>query len=87
MIDYIGMGRMFLCICVLYAGAVAEAGAAVAPSPKVIACLNACEQVQTACMRAPLQMPPEQRTIKELNIIRACNQADVRCDHQCRIKR
>jgi hypothetical protein len=87
MLDWIRVTRKLLCVCVLYAGAVAAAAAASAPSPKVIACLNACEQVQIACMRGPLQMPPEQRTIKELNIIRACNETDVRCDHKCRSKR
>jgi hypothetical protein len=87
MIVWSRVTRKPLCVCVLYAGTVAAAAAASAPSPKVIACLNACEQVQTACMREPLQMPPAQRTIKELNIIRACNETDVRCDHKCRSKR
>jgi hypothetical protein len=87
MIDWIRVTPKLLCVCVLYAGAVAAAAAAPTPSPKVIACLNACEQVQTACLREPLQMPREQRTIKELNIIRACNETDVRCDHKCRTKR
>ena len=78
--------RAFQCGFLIYMMAVAEAGAAAAPAPKVIACLNACEQVQVACMQQPLQMPPEKRTIKELNIIRACNEADVTCDHHCRSK-
>jgi len=80
------MVRRLQCACVIYLGVLVEVSAAAAPTPKVIACLNACEQVQIECMRQPLQMPPEQRTIKELNAIRACNQTDVRCDHRCRVK-
>ena len=78
------MARMFQCACIIYMGAVVEAGAA--PTAKVIACLNACEQVQHACAQPTLQMPPERRTIKDLNVLRACNQADGRCDRRCRAK-
>jgi hypothetical protein len=80
------MAQTFQCACVIYMGALAQASAAAPPTPKVIACLNACEQVQTACMQQPLQVPPAQRTIKDHNVIRACNEADVKCDHRCRAK-
>jgi hypothetical protein len=78
------LARMFQCACIVYLGVVVEAGAAA--TPKVIACLNACEQAQLACAQPTLQMSPEQRTIKDLNIIRACNAADLKCDHRCRVK-
>jgi hypothetical protein len=52
----------------------------------VIACLNGCEQVQMACMQPSLQIPAERRTIKDLNVIRACNQADGKCDRHCRAR-
>ena len=78
------MVRMFQCVCMIYLGAVAQAGAA--PTPKVVACLNACAQVQLACAQPTLQMSPEQRTIKDLNLVRACNAADLKCDHRCRVK-
>jgi hypothetical protein len=74
---------VFHCACLIYLGAAGEAAAAAA-SPKLIACLNACEQVQTACLQPPLQIPREQRTIKELNVMRACNVTDVKCDRRCR---
>jgi hypothetical protein len=76
------MARMLQCACVIFVGVVGEAGAA--DTPKIIACLNACEQVQIACAQPTLQMPPEQRTIKDFNIVRACNAADLKCDHRCR---
>jgi hypothetical protein len=79
------MVRMFQCVCIIYLGAVVAAGAA--PTPKVVACLNACEQVQLACAQPTLQMSPEQRTIKDLNVVRACNASDLKCDHRCRVKR
>jgi hypothetical protein len=78
------MVRIFQCACVVYMGLAVEAGAA--PTAKVVACLNACEQVQMACAQPTLQMSPEQRTIKDLNIVRACNAADLKCDRRCRIK-
>jgi hypothetical protein len=78
------MARMFQCACVIYMGVAEEAGGAA--TPKLIACLNACEQVQLACAQPTLQLPPEQRTIKDLNIIRACNAADLKCDQRCRVK-
>jgi hypothetical protein len=78
------MARMLQCACMIYMGVVVEAGAA--PTPKVLACLNACEQVQLACAQPTLQMSPEQRTIKDLNVIRACNAADLKCDRRCRVK-
>jgi hypothetical protein len=78
------MARMFQCVCILYMGATVEAGAAA--TPKVIACLNACASVQLACAQPTLQMAAEQRTIKDLNIVRACNAADLKCDRRCRVK-
>ena len=78
------MARMFQCACIIYTGLVVDANAAA--TPKVIACLNACEQVQLACAQPTLQMAPEKRTIKDLNIIRACNAADLKCDQRCRVK-
>jgi hypothetical protein len=76
--------RIFQGTCIVYMGLVADAGAA--PTPKVIACLNACANVQLACAQPTLQMPAEQRTIKDLNIVRACNAADLKCDRRCRAK-
>jgi hypothetical protein len=70
--------------CIMCVGLVAEAGAAA--TPKVIACLNACATVQLACAQPTLNMPAEQRTIKDLNIVRACNAADLKCDRRCRVK-
>jgi hypothetical protein len=67
------MARIFQCACIIYTGLVVDANAAA--TPKVIACLNACEQGQLACAQPTLQMPPEKRTIKDLNIVRACNAA------------
>jgi hypothetical protein len=78
------IARVFQCACMVYAGLVVEARAA--PTPKVVACLNACEQVQLACAQPTLQMPADQRTIKDLNVIRACNAADLKCDRRCRVK-
>jgi hypothetical protein len=79
-----GIARMFQCGCIVYVGLVVEAGAA--PTPKVVACLNACAQVQLACAQPTLQMAADQRTIKDLNVIRACNAADLKCDRRCRVK-
>jgi hypothetical protein len=79
------MARMLQCVCIMYLGMVVAAGAAV--SPKVLACLNACEQAQLACAQPTLQMAPEQRTIKDLNTVLACNAADIKCDHRCRVKK
>jgi hypothetical protein len=70
--------------CMIYLALVAEAGAAA--TPKVVACLNACATVQLACAQPTLQMPAEQRTMKDLNIVRACNAADLKCDRRCRVK-
>jgi hypothetical protein len=78
------MARMFHCVCILYMAATVEAGAAA--TPKVVACLNACAAVQLTCAQPTLQMAAEQRTIKDLNIVRACNAADLKCDRRCRIK-
>jgi hypothetical protein len=80
------MAQLFQCACMIYAAAMAEANAAAKPTPKVMACLSACEQVQTACLQQPLQVPHDQRTIKDYNNIRACNETDVKCDHRCRGK-
>jgi hypothetical protein len=52
--------------------------------PKVIACMTACEQAQMACLQGPNAVPPERRTIKEINVVRACNLTEERCDHRCR---
>jgi hypothetical protein len=41
-------------------------------SPKVIACMTACELTQMACLQGPNGVPPERRTIKEINAFRAC---------------
>ena len=53
-------------------------------SAKLIACMTACEQTQMACLQGPAQIPPERRTIKEINTSRACNRAEEICDHRCR---
>jgi hypothetical protein len=53
-------------------------------TPKVIACMTACEQAQMACLQVPSGVPPERRTVKEINAFRACNQTEERCDHRCR---
>ncbi len=71
------------CACMIYIGMVVAAEAA--PRAKVVACLNACEQVQSACAQTTLQMSPAQRTIKDLNILRACYAADLKCGHRCRV--
>jgi hypothetical protein len=76
------VARMFRGACIMYLGLMAQAGAA--PTPKVLACLNACATVQLACAQPTLQMPVEKRTIKDLNIVRACNAADLKCDRRCR---
>lgn len=76
---------MARCACIIYVGMLVEAGAA--PTAKVVACLNACAQVQMACAQPTLQMSPEQRTIKDLNVIRACNATDLKCDRRCRVAR
>jgi hypothetical protein len=78
----ISMARMVLCAGIIYAGAVAEAGAAA--SPPQTACFNACEQAQTACSQRALQAPPAQRTVKDINIIKACSRTEEKCDHRCR---
>ena len=59
------VARIFQGACIIYMGLVAEAGAAA--TPKVIACLNACATVQLACAQPTLNMPAEQRTIKDVN--------------------
>jgi hypothetical protein len=69
----------------MYLGLMAEAGAA--PTPKMVACLNACAGVQVSCAQPTLQMPVEKRTIKDLNIVRACNAADLKCDRRCRLSK
>jgi hypothetical protein len=80
---------LWACLICLGAGATAwaettaqEAGPKA--SPKAIACMTACEQTQMACLQAPNAMPPERRTIKEINAVRACNLTEERCDHRCR---
>jgi hypothetical protein len=75
--------RLLQCACVIFMGVVTGASAA-APTAKTIACLNTCEQVLMACMQPTLQISPDRRTIKDLNVVRDCNQADGRCDRRCR---
>jgi hypothetical protein len=53
-------------------------------SPKVIACMAACEQTQMTCLQGPSSVPPQQRTIKDINTFRACNRTEEVCDHRCR---
>lgn len=79
---------------ILYAGMIAMAHAQTAAkeagpgaSPKMIACMNACEQTQMACLQGVLQVPVERRTIKDINQARACNRTEERCDHKCRGRR
>jgi hypothetical protein len=85
--------RALVSALVLYAGMVAPSQAQnsakeVGPgaSPKVIACMNACEQTQMGCLQNVLQIPIERRTIKDINQVHACNRTEERCDHQCRGK-
>jgi hypothetical protein len=81
--------RMLQCVCciayTIFMGLVVEVGAA--PTPKVLSCLNACAQTQLACAQPTLQMPAEKRTIKDLNIVRGCNAADLKCDNRCRVRK
>ena len=81
----VSVARIFQFACTFYMATTTGAGAA-APTAKMIACLNACEQVQMTCMQPSLQISPERRTIKDLNVLRACNQADGRCDRRCRAR-
>jgi hypothetical protein len=53
-------------------------------SPKLIACMAACEQTQMGCLQGATQIPPEKRTIKDINAFRTCNRAEETCDHRCR---
>jgi hypothetical protein len=53
-------------------------------SPKVIACMAACEQTQMTCLQGPSSVPPQARTIKDINTFRACNRTEEVCDHRCR---
>jgi hypothetical protein len=53
-------------------------------TPKMIACMTACEQTQMTCLQGALETPVEQRTIKQINTARACNRTEERCDHRCR---
>jgi hypothetical protein len=80
--------------CVIYIGTVAAAAAQSAATeagpgapPKMIACMTACEQTQMTCLQGPAQTPPERRTIKDINTVRACNRAEERCDRQCRTRK
>jgi len=82
------------CACAVYAGSIAIAQAQPAAKeagpgapPKVIACMTACEQTQMMCLQAALQIPVEQRTIKEINQARTCNRTEERCDRRCRSSR
>jgi hypothetical protein len=83
------MTLMLAIACIIGIGTVAGAGAAGSEagsgaSPKVIACMAACEQNQMTCLQGPAQVPPERRTIKDINTFRACNRAEETCDHRCR---
>ena len=85
------LARAPLWACLIYLGAGVTAwGATTAQeagpkaSPKAIACMTACEQTQMACLQGPNAVPPERRTIKEINTVRACNLTEERCDHRCR---
>src|SRR3979411_68567 len=69
--------------CMLYVAAAAPAGAATSAeearakgTPKIIACMAACEQAQMMCLQGPAAVPPERRTIKDINAFRACNQTE-----------
>jgi hypothetical protein len=77
----ISVAGTFLGAGIIYAGAVAAGAAA---SPAQTACFNTCEQAQTACSQRALQAPPAQRTVKDINIIKACSRTEEKCDHRCR---
>jgi hypothetical protein len=79
------MAWIVQCACSIYLAAVAQAGAA-APDPKLLACLNSCDEALMACVQPPLQKPAVQRTIKDFNIIRACSGIERSCDRRCRGK-
>jgi hypothetical protein len=86
------VGRTLICSGLIYLAAAVAAGAAgtaateagPGASPKVIACMTACEQTQMACLQGALQTPVAQRTIKDINTARACNRAEETCDRRCR---
>jgi hypothetical protein len=85
------IARVPLWTCLIYLGAGVTAWAETTAeearpgaSPKVIACMTACELTQMACLQGPNGVPPERRTIKEINAFRACNLTEERCDHRCR---
>jgi hypothetical protein len=80
------MAWIVQCAFLIYMGAVAEAGAAPTPSPKLLACLNSCDETLMACVQPELQKPVIQRTISEFNRVRACNVTEGRCDRRCRGK-
>jgi hypothetical protein len=89
----IRMALPFMIACIvnlgtLSVGRAANSGSEAGPgaSAKVIACMTACEQTQMACLQGPAQIPPAQRTIKDINASRACNRAEEVCDHRCRRK-
>ena len=79
------MAWIIQCACLIYFGAVVEAGAAT-PSPKLLVCLNSCDEALMACVQSQLQKPILQRTIKEFNTVRACNLTEGKCDRRCRGK-
>jgi hypothetical protein len=74
------------CAFLIYMGGVAGAVAASAPNPKLLACLNSCDETLMACVQSELQKPVIERTIKEFNRVRACNVTEGRCDRRCRRK-
>jgi hypothetical protein len=85
MAKWINTAVMVVCACGTYMGAVPEVQAATT-TPAMMACFNACEQTQAACMRKPQQTPPRRRTIKEINALLACNRTEIKCDNRCRVK-
>ena len=93
MANSIRMTLVFVTACVIEivitGGANAQNAATEAgpgASAKVIACMTACEQTQMACLQGATQVPPERRTIKDINAFNACNRAEEVCDHRCRKK-
>jgi hypothetical protein len=76
------MAWIVQCAFLIYMGAVAAS----APNPKLLACLNSCDEALMACVQPELQKPVIERTIKEFNRVRACTVTEGRCDRRCRRK-
>jgi len=79
-------GAMIMCVAAMAPAGAATTAQEAGPkaTPKVIACMAACEQAQMACLQGPSAVPPERRTIKDINAFRACNRTEETCDHRCR---